>query len=350
MGYKAGITQTHGRLYLLARLPAKDGSGAIKQQRIPTGLPDTPADRKRVQPMLQRLQREMDRGTFNWDDWVERKVLTWAKAIDRLYNKRVLLGRTGESTWRTYWAYLRQLPPSEQVSSERIAKHLSKYDREQWAYRDNYYLMRDLAPLAGVQFPEVPIPIQSANKSAPVVPDDAEIIEWVQKLKPCLSWHLGMMATYGLRPHELYQCDFIDDQHRLQVSHRTKTGERLAIPLEPDWVELFDLRNIRRHPSPGLQPTWASRWLNDQRRTWHFPFKPYALRHAYAGRLWRMGGSKLDIYTAARLMGHTIKEHERTYRAWIAPHTIAHKAEEAISANLSATANRLPVEAKRSLA
>jgi len=27
-------------------------------------------------------------------------------------------------------------------------------------------------------------------------------------------------------------------------------------------------------------------------------------------------------------MGHNVKEHERTYRAWITPYTIAEKAEE----------------------
>ena len=43
-------------------------------------------------------------------------------------------------------------------------------------------------------------------------------------------------------------------------------------------------------------------------------FKPYALRHFYAAMLWKYGGAELDIYTAARFMGHSVQEHEETYR------------------------------------
>ena len=60
------------------------------------------------------------------------------------------------------------------------------------------------------------------------------------------------------------------------------------------------------------------------------PFRPYGARHAFAGRLWKTGGAKLDIFTAAKLMGHSADEHEKTYRAWIAPNTIAERAEEAL--------------------
>lgn len=60
------------------------------------------------------------------------------------------------------------------------------------------------------------------------------------------------------------------------------------------------------------------------------PWRPYALRHAYAGRLWRKGGSRLDVYTAARLMGHTPTQHAQTYRAHIQPHHVAEAAERAL--------------------
>jgi hypothetical protein len=34
-------------------------------------------------------------------------------------------------------------------------------------------------------------------------------------------------------------------------------------------------------------------------------------------------------------MGHSVAEHERTYREWIQPHTIAVKAEEALERGLA---------------
>ena len=60
----------------------------------------------------------------------------------------------------------------------------------------------------------------------------------------------------------------------------------------------------------------------------------YSLRHAYAGRLWRVGGAKLDVATAARLMGHSPAVHEKTYRHHIDPYKIALRAQEAIAQNM----------------
>jgi len=74
----------------------------------------------------------------------------------------------------------------------------------------------------------------------------------------------------------------------------------------------------------------VSKWLSKELRKQGLPWRPYALRHAYAARLWRQGGSRLDLYTAARLMGHTTTQHAKTYRAHIQPHQVAEAAERAL--------------------
>lgn len=43
---KISINALRGKLYLLGMLPSKDGSGVVKQMRIPLGLFDAPADLK----------------------------------------------------------------------------------------------------------------------------------------------------------------------------------------------------------------------------------------------------------------------------------------------------------------
>ena len=108
-------------------------------------------------------------------------------------------------------------------------------------------------------------------------------------------------------------------------------------------MDLFDLRHERPYDKGIPQ------WMHDERKKIGMTCKPYALRHAYAGRLWRMGGSHLDIFTAARLMGHSVKEHEKTYRAWIAPHSVALKAEQALQANLEShrALHSLPLDSLR---
>jgi integrase len=139
-----------------------------------------------------------------------------------------------------------------------------------------------------------------------------------------------MMATYGLRPHEVEGAVLIDRDY-CQVVKATKTGFRTVVPLPREWVERFRLRDRRLRPTmDGAQDRSeaVAKWLWRQCRG--LPWRPYALRHAYAGRLWREGGSRLDIYTAARLMGHSASQHAKTYRAHIQPHLVAEAAERAL--------------------
>ena len=46
---------------------------------------------------------------------------------------------------------------------------------------------------------------------------------------------------------------------------------------------------------------------------------------------WLNGGSELDVFSAAALMGHSQKEHTETYRRWIDPNQLATSALDAIA-------------------
>jgi len=140
------------------------------------------------------------------------------------------------------------------------------------------------------------------------------------------------MACYGLRPHEIEGAALID-RDLCQVAEATKTGFRTVVPLLREWVERFGLRDRRlrlRLEGSADRPDAVSKWLHKELRRQGLPWRPYSLRHAYGGRLWREGGSRLDIYTAARLMGHTASQHAKTYRAHIQPHQVAEAAERAL--------------------
>ena len=307
------------------------------------GLPDTPVNRKVADKRRVLLQKQIDNGTFEWAFWetTEQKGTTWKQAIDALYKKRVVLGRTGEETWNTnYFGRLRQAPMNKVVTSREIADFLSRWRVEQCSYKEAYYLCADICRLINVPFPEIPLP-KYKKGALTNVPEDLEIIDWIAKIQasdPEFAWALGMMACYGLRDHELDNCEFIDLKHRLKVPDETKTGFRVVVPLERDWVALFELRSERRRVKTSTAPDATAQWLFRRRRKHGFPFVPYSLRHAYAGRLWRVGGSNLDVFTAARLMGHSVAEHEKTYREWIQPHTIAIRAEQALGFEAAAEA------------
>jgi integrase len=211
-----------------------------------------------------------------------------------------------------------------------MAQALQRYDRSTCSYKELWYLLRHLSRLVGVPFPELPVPTYGQAKLVEV-PSDAEIIAWVEA-SGTASWYFGIMATYGLRPHEIEGSILIDRDY-CQVQEGTKTGFRTVVPLPREWVERFRLHDRRLRPGgvPGERPDAVSKWLHKELRRLGLRWRCYSLRHAFARRLWEHGGSRLDIYTAARLMGHTPTVHAQTYRAHIQPHAVAEAAERALS-------------------
>ena len=321
----ASVTAQRGRLYLLARVPRRDAKPGLAQTRIALRLDDTPVNRRLAQKRLKTLEAQLANGTFTWAEWspTPERGPTWREAINRLYQKKVVLGRTSENTWQiNYMGRLRQIPPSSVVTTASMEKALRRYDRASCSYKELYYLLKHIAQLVAVPFPEVPLPLYT--QAAPVaVPTDDEIIAWVESMPQPAAWYFGMMATYGLRPHEV-ATSVLGEKDYCQVADATKTGGRTVVPLPREWVDRFDLHTSRiRTPKTDIAK-WLSKVCSQ------LPWRPYALRHAYAGRLWREGGSRLDLYTAARLMGHSAQQHAKTYRAHIQPHLVAEAAERAL--------------------
>lgn len=329
------INSQRGRLYLVAKVPRRDGSPGLAQTRIALRLDDTPVNRRTAAKQLQVLERQLSTGTFEWSYWLEDAPdgVTWREAIARLYRQKVVLGRTKESTWEiNYMGRLRQLPAGSACTTESMAAALQRYDRASCSYKELFYLLKHIARLVAVPFPEVPLPTYR-DAELVAVPSDDEIIAWVEAAPDPSAWYWGMMATYGLRPHEIEGATLIDRDY-CQVQEQSKTGFRTVVPVPRDWVERFQLRNRRLRPTLARgssdRPERVSKWLSKELARLSLPWRPYALRHAYAARLWRQGGNSLDIYTAARLMGHSVAQHSRTYRAHIQPHQIAEAAERAL--------------------
>ncbi len=332
------VLPAKGRLYLNATLPHKDGSPGKKQYKLTLKLDDTPQNRRVAEKRRILLDKELAAGTFEWENWTDQdNTLKWRDGIQLLYRKKVVLGRLKESTWnRSYMGRLRQLDPLAPITSQAIEQAVTKYDRTQCSYKLMFYLMRDIAALTGVTFPDLGVPLYGEREKELEVPTDEEIIDWVQAAREPHRYYFRLMATFGIRPDEAGSATLLPDDN-LQVKEDTKTGSRIVIPLHPEWVDLFDLRTKRSRPETDRVvpvPDECSQWLNKERVRLKIKWRAYSLRHAFAARLWRLGGGQLDVYTAARLCGHTVKVHERTYRSHIQPFTIARAAQDAISRNL----------------
>jgi integrase len=161
-----------------------------------------------------------------------------------------------------------------------------------------------------------------------LLPSDEQILKLVQEI-PNPAWRLayGLMATYGLRNHEVFYCDLSSlapgGDRVLRVLPTSKTGEHQVWPFQPEWVEWFELERLGRDPaalprvSRDLSRTTlrhAGRRVAEQFRRYNLPITPYDLRHAWAVRTIHIG---LPDTVAARMMGHSVAIHTRTYHHWI---------------------------------
>jgi integrase len=157
------------------------------------------------------------------------------------------------------------------------------------------------------------------------LPSDLLIAQW-RDVIDCKSWQwiYGVIATYGLRPHEALRATW-EDYPICRIPENTKTGTRFVLPLYPEWAENWELKN---QILPGINLDFPneklsskiSKYFYNNKDRWQTKvgktqkFTPIYLRHCYARRCFEF---HLAPDWAAGLMGHSVKVHLSTYRAWI---------------------------------
>tara|TARA_Y100000361_G_scaffold87826_1_gene78104 strand:+ start:101 stop:1303 length:1203 start_codon:yes stop_codon:yes gene_type:complete len=160
------------------------------------------------------------------------------------------------------------------------------------------------------------------------IPTDASIEFFIDSIS-YRPWQVafGLIATYGLRPHEVFcQNEEIDDEGCLDITSK-KTGWRIIIPQNPKWIERWNLRDgerPRHNPNHNGKELGAkvttqfARYRAQAEVTWRANAQCYDLRHAYAARFHsRSEFQKLRVDQMAKFMGHSEKVHRNTYMRWI---------------------------------
>jgi len=323
---KVKIRQKGSRLYLRATLPPKKGEGAWKQYEIKTGCPATDQGIKAAFGKAQRLESDLIFDRFNWADWMTQTEITLKNNCETAiaeYEKYFWETRpknaTTEDGYKTsYQRYFDYLPQDEPLNLDTIRKTLILFDVDSYYRKHAYQAYKSLADLHKLDWPKEFSSLKGKWKAKKRhVPSDTEIIKAIQKIdNKSWRWLTGILATYGLRPHELFQLDL--SQFPIIATHEdTKTGSRKVWPVPSDWVELFDLGD-RHWPNFKLNGTETNRDLGSRVTRGFRPlklgFSAYALRDAFAVRCAMRG---VDSAIASRLMGHGIEIHYRHYHSYI---------------------------------
>ncbi len=324
------IEQVGERLALRATMPPKPGSTRrAYQQRIYLGLKANSRGLKAAENQAKRLGGELSDKSFDWRNWgweSEVETLTigeWVERFEANWWKRRRKTFKAESTLESsYLRHFRRLPQDVVLDQFVLVSTIEGITPENPDSRTRRALVLAYSKLC--DFAGMPVDLSEwKGRYSPVrleprdLPSDAEIEAVAESiLDPWWAWAYRMMATYGLRNHELFHCEF--DGSKLRIGAGAKTGYRVVRPMYPEWFARWDLANMPPHKF-GLERVRESSnsrygmWINRgfKRRGIE---KPYNLRHCYARRCRE---ALLPATLAAKMMGHSVKVHEETYQRWI---------------------------------
>ncbi|MEY4802316.1 MAG: hypothetical protein RLZZ274_1047, partial [Cyanobacteriota bacterium] len=351
------------RLGLRGPLPCRRGSGRHPVQRISLGLPADTAGLELARERLKEVLRQLQQGRFAWSAWGVQQAqppspspsTSWLPAATQPAADD-LLGlaafeaaffadprrRRNPAGCRTTWssAYLPYLRRLAAVAAERdlpLGLPLLEMALESYAASSRSRQQCGTALAALARHFELDLPDNWSERAAGYglhaaqfrrLPGDAQILLWAEQI-PNPAWRLayGLMATYGLRNHEVFFCDLSalapGGDRVIRVLPTSKTGEHQVWPFQPDWVEHFGLEQLggSQPPLPAVATDLrhttlqqVGRRVAEQFRRYELPITPYDLRHAWAVRTIHIG---LPDTVAARMMGHSVAIHTRTYHHWI---------------------------------
>lgn len=330
------------RLSLRGNLPPRPGSHRLRpyQQRLSLGLPATPSGLKAAEREAKIIAAKLLENTFRWQDYERVKglgrlgELSLGEQIAAFETALLTQGDLSRTTWETAYApYLRQLLKAaaahpDHSLAELIYALLQQIPADQRQRQVACTAFQGFCRFLAV---ELPIPLSqfwgtySRRSLQPRdLPSDEEILAAYQQIpNPQWRYVYGLMATYGLRNHEVFFCDLSglvtgDPQGMIEVQETTKTGAHQVWPFPPQWVEVFGLRSpqlprINRDLTQTTLQRIGQR-VNQQFRRYGLPFRPYDLRHAWAVRTIHYG---LPDTVAARMMGHSVAIHTQTYHRWL---------------------------------
>jgi len=329
-GVGVRIEARGNRLLLRAVLPPKPDSNQrnAHQQRISLGVRANPAGLKFAEAEARKIGALLACKEFDWTPYLKESSPQsqtcgdWIALLEQDYFRRRSRTQKSETTWRGDYLKVFAKLPSDQALTPELLINVALSTPPDTRSRQRYCMaLGTLAKLAGLecdlgQYKGKYSPSQVTERD---IPSDALIVEWFQKIKnPAWRWVYGMMATYGLRNHEVFKLDH--DRLRqgdrvVTVLNDTKTGFRQVWAFQPQWWEQFELQDVAlpnidlNRPNSSIGHS-VTEYFGD----FGLPFTPYDLRHGWAIRTLVCG---LSHELAAKQMGHSVAVHEKTYHRWI---------------------------------
>ena len=339
-------------LNIRGSLPDKKSHNRSKVQRISLKLPYGINGLEEAKKAIELIDFQIKKNQFYWSHWIKEKAISSIKTNNSVVSneiesfKKQFFSDTSKSkspasmisTWQTaYKPYMNRLIGVSNKSSLELGERLLleillSYKEYSCSRQQCGIALSALAKHLKLELPENWKQLQSGygihESNFRALPSDEDIINSFQ-LIPNPKWRFvfGLMATYGLRNHEVFFSDLSclkkGGDKILRVFPNTKTGEHQVWPFHPEWVGFFQLDNkadtfdLLPDIKTDLKQTTLQhigRRVSEQFKRYKISFTPYDLRHAWAVRTILIG---LPNTVAAKMMGHSVSIHTKTYHHWI---------------------------------
>jgi integrase len=324
--------EINGRYLLLrATLPCKPGDGlGRKRYKLSLSIPASLPGLKRIEAEAHRLGAEIANGSFSWANWqnprrsqneqqANTKTYTKASEIIERYRLHYLATRPiTEASWENHQTQtFNLLPQDAELSPESLlAAALAAPANSRQRKRSCQHLA-GLARFAGIAIDLKPY--QGTYGRQSVVPRDLPLDSLIVECRDLIpskpwQWLYGMLATFGLRPHEAFFCQFVDPL-TIHVAEGTKTGFRVVRAILPEWAETWQLQQVVMPKCSGKTNREYGSRVTVQFKRYQVPFPAYNLRHAYAIR--GSVGMGVPVSTMAAMLGHSPTVHSQIYHRWL---------------------------------
>ena len=366
-GVKLRIEKRGNKLSLRGPLPCQNKLGETKDQRISLGLEPNSIGLEQAEKTLNFLYLQIEHKQFDWKNWSKKKSRSTSEKdssnIDNLIDnfksdffndpQRNKSKSSSRTNWvSSYLPYLQRLKLIANKSNRKFNKALlvetlKSYSENSRSRQQCGSTLRALAVFSNVELPSnwssIAYGYGLHKAQFRQLPSDTQI-EKAYEIIPNQKWKLvyALMATYGLRNHEVFFCDLSclekGGDRILRVFPNTKTGEHQVWPFHPEWIDKFQLNDLSNDkdllPAINIDLTKTTlqnvgRRVSEQFRRYQLPLTPYNLRHAWAIRTIHVG---LPDTVSARMMGHSVSIHTKTYHHWITRRDQQQAVDKALSA------------------
>jgi integrase len=322
-GHRVRIERRHATLVLRATLPERGDPRQRRQQRIALGDSAAFESLHRAERAALELSHQLRQGEFSWAAWDARPESELTVEGFRTATRRVFESRPrSAASWGTKWQpALNKLPPSGALTGadlERVVRRMPENSAGRQVTGSIYAMVLDALQMSSAGVRKAASGYSRSAVRRREVPSEAEIEDLMDRLgPPHWYWTVGVVATFGLRPHEVADC-VVHPDGTCEIGDNTKTGHRIAWANPERWFEKFKLGAEQHRPKQEKRRIYKS--CNQYLRSVGSPIKLYDLRHAYAIRLLMKG---VPPELGSRLMGHSMAVHTQTYQRWVRAQNLA---------------------------